>query len=109
MDTNLIIGSQEYCTGKKYSINLNHDYNQIEIYLKDQSFLPDSIEITAGHFLIFINHEDNSSDPYKICCKDSFHWGAKIWNVYPGQKQAIQFDIPGRYQFSCIEYPAMKV
>lgn len=82
-------------------IKLNMEF---EIFIKDNAFIPDTVDIKTNTTVIFRN-EDGTQ--HNIHCKGSMNF--PLLTVNAGKSERYMFGIPGKYMISDSGYGDMKV
>lgn len=71
----------------------------IEVLARDNSFLPEDIEITAGTEVRWENRGRN--DHNVLPADDTLDWGVDVDAFAPGDVYSALFDTPGTYPYYC--------
>ena len=77
---------------------------EFEIFIKDNAFIPDTVDIKTYTTVIFRN-EDGTQ--HNIHCKGSMNF--PLLTVNAGKSERYMFGIPGKYMISDSGYGDMKV
>jgi plastocyanin len=74
------------------------------VYIKDNSFLPDTVDVKVNTTVIFRNTD---SIAHTIHCKG--HATFPSLSVGPNRSASFEFDKPGRYEISAADMGDMRV
>ena len=77
---------------------------EFEIFIKDNAFLPISVDIKTGTAVVFINTD---AVKHEIHCKG--HANFPLLSISAGEFQHYVFSLPGRYEISGNGIGDMKV
>ncbi len=71
----------------------------VDVLARDNSFLPEEIEISAGTEIRWENRGRN--DHNVLPADGTFDWGVEVEGFAPGDVYSAVFDTPGTYPYYC--------
>ena len=75
-----------------------------EVTIEHYTFTPQEIRIAAGERVRWLNQEKRTSHSVLFSAEQ----GGESERIFPGESWSRQFELPGRYPYTCGPHPEMK-